>query len=191
MDIEVSLDPKQLEEVRSRLAGLPKQARFALTASIRYALRRARTQSLRIAGERYNIGDQYSKAYRWALRSMGPVRTIGTTGFVHVSGARIPLQLLPHMYGFGFGVQVRELKGEPMLMRHDFGNRWNKVWHRMGKGSPRYPILPEVGLSTSEMVGQRSDVAPKLEKSIATDLHDELYRLMNVALSGGFATPKR
>jgi hypothetical protein len=41
------------------------------------------------------------------------------------------------------------------------------------------------------MVGQKTDVAPKLEKTIGEDLYKELYRLMNVALSGGFATPKQ
>jgi hypothetical protein len=191
VDIDITLDPKKFEEVRSTLAGLPKKSRFVLNAAIKYALRRARTAALRIAGERYQLGGQYSKAYRWALQAMGPVRVIGTTGYVHVSGSRIPLMLFPNTESLGFvmgsGTEVFEMaKGEGFVQRHIFGKN---LWHRTGKGAPRYPIFREVGLATSQMVGQRSEVKPKLEKSISIDLYTELDRLMRVALAGGFNQP--
>jgi hypothetical protein len=187
VDVEIKLNQAEVEAVRIRLAHLPGQARFALNAAIRYALRRGRTQALRIAGERYQLGNQYSKAYRWALQAMGPVRLSGTTGFVHVSGARIPLMFFPHVQT-SQGTSVNEMvAGEPIIQRHTFGKN---VWHRLGSKAPRYPIQRAVGLATAEMVGQKSDVKPKLETSIGADLYKELHRLMAVALSGGFTTPK-
>lgn len=187
MDIEVKLDKAKYDEVRNRLAHLPRKARFALTNAIRYALRRGRTQALRLAGERYHLGSQYSQAYRWALRAMGNVRMSGTTGFVHVRGSKIPLMLFPHQDFWPIGTEIYEMtQGSPMIQKHVFGR---EAWHRKQKGAPRYPIFHAVGLATAQMVGQATEVQPKLEKSITADLYKELNRLMEVALAGGFATP--
>jgi hypothetical protein len=181
MEVELKLDPAKLAEVRERLAHLPGKARFSLVNSIRYALRRGRTAALRIAAERYSLGTQYSKAYRWALQSMGPVRISGTTGFIHVSGSRIPLMLFPHRQTVE-GAEVQEMVDKTQTFAHTFGKN---VWRREGKGAPRYPIMRMVGLATAQMVGEKSEVEPKLTKSIEQDLYKELDRLMRVALAGG------
>jgi hypothetical protein len=63
--------------------------------------------------------------------------------------------------------------------------RSGKVLMRETPETKRYPLIgPLVGLSVPQAVGQRTEVLPKVEAAIQTDISVELPRLIQQVLAG-------
>src|SRR6516165_2377684 len=174
--ISIQINPEQLNHVISALSGIVGGAPFAVNEAIRYTLRRVRTKAGQAATERYNISS------RWVTgQAMAPI-VGGMSGKMIIAGARAPLQLFPHSDIRPGGVEVQELKGHAMTLRHAFVR--SGVMTRGGIGAPRYPIHPMVGVSAPEMVGESTQVWPGVEQFMEQVMMQRLEHNIGAILSG-------
>ncbi|MGD0178754.1 MAG: hypothetical protein ABSC15_02985 [Terriglobales bacterium] len=178
IQVEIKAD---INLVRKQLGAFPGAAKWALQQSILKALRQGRTKAAQAAA---GSKGRYTIPYTWVLRQIGTPRISGLTGFMKASGSKAPLSMFPFKDIYPYGVAAQELKPEyglPVNIRHAFG--WN-AFVRAGRGAPRFPIHRMVGLSAPQMIGEQSEVLPKIEKSLAEDQQAELGRLMYQIVSG-------
>jgi hypothetical protein len=179
--ISIQINPEQLNHVISSLAGIVGGAPFAVNEAIRYTLRRVRTKAGQAATERYNISS------RWVTGQARAPIVGGMSGRMIIAGTRAPLQLFPHASVFPEGVEVQELKGHSMTLRHAFVTPAGRVMTRGEPGAPRYPIHPMVGVSAPEMVGESTQVWPGveafMEETMMTRLEHNIAAIMSGAIS--------
>ena len=177
--ISITINPEQLNHVISALSGIVGGAPFAVNEAIRYTLRRVRTKAGQAATERYNISS------RWVTGQARAPIVGGMSGRMTIAGTRAPLQLFPHADVFPGGVQVEELRGHAMTLRHAFV-RGGGVMTRGEPGAPRYPIHPMVGVSAPEMVGESSvwpGVETFMEETMMTRLEHNIAAILSGAIS--------
>jgi hypothetical protein len=178
--IDISWRVENLDKVISDLSKIPGGAAFAVSHAIMDTLRAVRTQAARSARERYNI------PYGWVLKAFGTPRVMGMYGLLRSTGARAPLHLFPHSDQRPSGVQVQEVKGSTMLIRHAF--REAVVGRGSGytgyRGAPRYPTHAIVGRAAPQMIDEQSTVWPKIEAFERSKLQERLAHYIGAILGG-------
>jgi hypothetical protein len=179
--ISIQINPEQLNHVISALSGIVGGAPFAVNEAIRYTLRKVRTRAGQAATERYNISS------RWVTGQARNPIVGGMSGTMIIAGARAPLQLFPHSSVFPGGVEVQELRGHAMTVRHAFITPSGGVMTRGAAGAPRYPIHPMVGVSAPEMVGESTQVWPGVEAFMEETMMQRLEHNIAAIMSGAIA----
>jgi hypothetical protein len=176
MDIQVEIP--NIKQVVDALRNIPNGARFALHHAIKDSLDTARTTLTRAIRDRYNV------PYSWVLNAIGKPSVQGLTGFLHITGSKVPLYLFPHRDIFPYGVAIEEVKGEPPInLMHAFtpGNKGTrgssslKIYQREGESAPSYPIRWIMGLSVPEMADETKHVQSKVQLA----MEQEYYRSIN------------
>jgi hypothetical protein len=178
--LDISWRVENLDEVTAKLSAIPGGAAFAVSHAIMDTLRAVRTQAARAARERYNV------PYGWVLKAFGTPQVMGMYGLLRSTGARAPLHLFPHSDQRPSGVQVQEVKGHAMLIRHAF----HEAVHGRGsgytgaRGSARYPIHAIVGRAAPQMIDEQSQVWPKVEAFERAKLQERLAHYIGAILGG-------
>ncbi len=175
--MEVNVQLLGVDDAVKRLRGIPGGARLALQWSIISALRKGRTAAAKAARERYII------PYGWLLKSIGRPRISALTGYLHVSGTKAPLSMFKPKDIYPGGISFQELKEGPSIIRHAF-THGGPILERETKETRRYPLRTLFGLSAPQMIGQKTEVFPKLQQSLQKDVDIELQRLIKALLAG-------
>ncbi len=181
--MEINIALSGVDQTVKRLRSIPGGARTALVRSILKALRSGRTAAAKAARERYVI------PYGWLLKAIGRPRISSLTGYLHVSGTKAPLSMFPHRDIYPYGVAIQELKeGPPINLLHAFAHGAGPVLERETKETRRYPLRSMVGLSAPAMIGQKTQVFPKLQDQMEIVMYKELERQIKGILSGEIPT---
>jgi hypothetical protein len=172
MDISVQIS--NIKEVTEALQNVPNGARFALHHSIKDARESGRTALTKAIRGRYNV------PYRWVLNAIGKPLVKDISGWLFVSGTKVPLYLFPHRDIYPYGVAISEVKDDPPInLLHAFspGHKGARarIYQREGDHAPSMPIRWIMGLSVPEMAGETKHVQPIVEKAMS----DEYYRSIN------------
>ncbi len=175
MEINISLSG--IDQTINRLRKIPGGARVALVRSILKALRFGRTDAAKRARERYVI------PYGWLLKAIGRPRISGLIGYLHVSGTKAPLSMFNPKDIYPGGISFQELKEGPSIIRHAF-THGGPILERETKETRRYPLRTLFGLSAPQMIGQKSEVFPKIQDKMEIELYKELERQIKGILSG-------
>jgi hypothetical protein len=174
---EINIELRGIPEVTQRLQSTPGAVRWALAQSILRALTKSKSAAVGFARERYLAPVRDLRA------AIGTPRLSGLSGFLRISGAKLPLSMFPwRAIAGGGGVEVQELRNSPaMVFRHAFNER---IFERKTKEVKRFPIVKMFASSVPAMIGERKEVFPKLKEKLDTDVHAELDRLVRLILSG-------
>jgi hypothetical protein len=185
--VDIQIDIPNIKYVIDMLKNIPSGAKFALHHAIKDSLDSGRTALTKAIRERYNV------PYSWVLNAVGRSQVSGLTGFLHITGSKVPLYLFPHRDIFPYGVAIEEVKGEaPINLLHAFtpGNKGTrgssslKIFQREGEGAPAYPIRWIMGLSVPEMADETKHVQSKVQLAMEQEYYRSINNLIRQYTSG-------
>lgn len=175
---EINITIKGLEENIQRLRAVPGGAKWSLTHAILYALRGAKTEIAK------SVRSKYAAPLKYVRDAIGQPRLQNLSGYLRVSGSKLPLEVFPHQDIFPGGIRIEEVKNKMTVIRHAFSQR---VYQRQSAAVKRYPIGRIFGLSVPAMAGSRA--LPSIRERLERDLNSEYQRLSRLIIEGR-VTPK-
>lgn len=100
---EINITPKGLEETIQRLRAVPGGAKRSLTHAILFALRGAKTEVSKATRAKYDTPLKYVRD------AIGQPRMQNLSGYLRVSGSKLPLEVFPNRDLYPHGVSISEL----------------------------------------------------------------------------------
>jgi hypothetical protein len=176
-DIQISLE--HLDEVQKILAGIPGGTKLVLEQSILTALRKGKSVAKAAVKARYA-----GVPPAWLTKALGTPRLAGPLqGLLRVASAPLPLGQIRGIEDIRpLGVVSPVLLDRaPLSLIHAF-MRSGKVLERTSPS--RTPLRQLYSASAPQMVGEKSEVYPRLEFEISYSLYSEMQRLLPLVLEG-------
>jgi hypothetical protein len=170
---EINITLKGLEENVQRLRAFPGAAKWSLTHAILYALRGAKTEVSKA------VRAKYAAPLKYVRDAIGRPVMNNLSGYLRVSGSKLPLEAFPHQERFPGGIRIEEVRDKMTVIRHAFSTH---IYQRKSAAVKKYPIGRVFGLSVPQMAGNRA--LPSIRERLERDLNNEYQRLLRLIIAG-------